>query len=49
MSIVRIGTTKKYADGWDAIFAKKRKKTSSKKTSRTAGTRRGKTASRKKR
>ncbi len=20
MSIVRVGTTKKYADGWDAIF-----------------------------
>lgn len=23
MSIVRVGTTKKYADGWDAIFGKK--------------------------
>lgn len=23
MSIVRVGTTKRYADGWDAIFRKK--------------------------
>lgn len=25
MSIIRVGTTKKYADGWDAIFGGKRK------------------------
>jgi hypothetical protein len=24
MSIVRVGTTKKYADGWEAIFGTKR-------------------------
>ncbi len=24
MSIVRVGTTKKFSDGWDAIFGKKR-------------------------
>jgi hypothetical protein len=25
MSIVRVGTTKKYADGWDAIFGGRKK------------------------
>ena len=24
MSIVRVGTTKRYSDGWDAIFGKKK-------------------------
>ena len=25
MSIIRVGTTKKYAEGWDAIFGGKKK------------------------
>ena len=34
MSIVRVGTTKKYADGWDAIFRNKSKKTGTTKASK---------------
>ncbi len=36
MSIVRIGTTKKFSDGWDAIFGRKKaaaKKSAAKKKS----------------
>jgi hypothetical protein len=35
MSIVRVGTTQKYAEGWEAIFGKSRK-SSTKKTSASA-------------
>ena len=45
MSIVRVGTTKKYADGWQGIFGNKRK------TKSTAKARKGrkKAAARRKR
>lgn len=47
MSIIRVGTTKKYAEGWDAIFGGKRK--SAAKKSVTSGKKRArKTAGRKK-
>ena len=45
MSIVRVGTTKKYADGWDAIFRNKSKKPSTTKASKS----RKRAAARKKR
>lgn len=35
MSIIRVGTTKKYADGWDAIFGG-RKKSPIKKAARSS-------------
>ena len=47
MSIVRVGTTKKYADGWDAIFSRK-KKSSGTKSRKPAGKGAKKTAGRKK-
>jgi hypothetical protein len=46
MSIIRVGTTKKYSDGWDAIFGKKG--ASPKKTGAARRKGRKKTASRKK-
>jgi hypothetical protein len=46
MSIVRVGTTKKYADGWEMIFGNKRKTT--KKTPRPTKKAKKKTAARKK-
>ena len=30
MSIIRVGTTKKYADGWEGIFGSKKKSTAKK-------------------
>ena len=36
MSIVRVGTTTKYADGWDAIFSGKGKRSGAKKTAGAA-------------
>ncbi len=47
MSIIRVGTTKKYADGWDAIFGGK-KKSPSKKAMRSGKRAGKKSASRKK-
>ena len=47
MSIIRVGTTKKYADGWDAIFGGKRKPTE-RKSATSARKRSKKTAKRKK-
>jgi hypothetical protein len=47
MSIIRVGTTKKFADGWDAIFGGKRKSTA-KKSAAPAKKRAKKSASRKK-
>lgn len=46
MSIVRVGTTKKYADGWESIFGNKR--AASKKSTRAARKGKKKPASRKK-
>ena len=46
MSIVRVGTNKKFAEGWDAIFGKK--KSSAKKATRAA-TKRGKKRPKRKR
>ena len=48
MSIVRIGTTQKYADGWEGIFGNKRKKSSTAKASRKANKGRKQAAVRKK-
>jgi hypothetical protein len=39
MSIIRIGTTKKFADGWEAIFGGKRKASGAKPRVRVAKTR----------
>jgi len=47
MSIIRVGTTKKYADGWDAIFSG-RKKSTAKKSAPSAKKRAKKSARRKK-
>ena len=47
MSIIRVGTTKKYADGWDAIFSRK-KKSSGAKAGKSVGKGAKKTAGRKK-
>ena len=55
MSIIRIGTTKKYADGWEAIFGHKSKKEGSEKQGTVRArkpigkTRKKKTPARKKR
>ena len=35
MSIIRVGTTKKYADGWEAIFGTKSKKASTAKAAKS--------------
>ena len=48
MSIVRVGTTKKYADGWEAIFGNKGRKASSKRAGNTKGKSQKRTAGRKK-
>ena len=48
MSIVRIGTTQKYSEGWEGIFGGRRKKSSKAKASHKAGKARKKTAARKK-
>jgi len=47
MSIIRVGTTKKFADGWDAIFGGK-KKSPTKKAARSRKKAGKKSASRKK-
>ena len=48
MSIVRIGTTKKYADGWEGIFGNKSRKPSTAKASQKASKGRKKSATRRK-
>lgn len=47
MSIVRVGTTKKYADGWESIFGGKRSDKTTAKRSKPAKKPKKKSASRK--
>ena len=47
MSIIRIGTTKKYADGWDAIFGNKSKRSGTSKPRAASSQPKKKAASRK--
>jgi hypothetical protein len=48
MSIVRVGTTQKYSEGWEGIFGGKRKKSGTAKATQKAGKGRKKAAARKK-